>query len=161
MEDYTNMRGFVSAFSASMEVKDGNYGIFALDCEMCYTTHGNELTRVTVVNYEGETVYEALVKPSRDVIDYNTRFSGISPKDLENVSTSIRDVQAVLLSMISSETILIGHSLESDLKALKASLNEIGGHDSAEDALAALDLMKVKVKSDVKKLQQDSSKAKM
>nr|XP_040580313.1 RNA exonuclease 1 homolog isoform X2 [Lepeophtheirus salmonis] len=193
MEDYNNMRGFVTAFSASEEMNDGNYGIYALDCEMCYTTFCNELTRVTVINYEGKTVYETMVKPSRDVIDYNTRFSGITQKDLENVTTTIIDVQAVLLSMFSSDTILIGHSLESDLKALKmvhsmvvdTSIvfphkmgppykralkhlaaehlkriiqNDVGGHDSAEDALAALDLMKVKVKSDVKKLQQDSLK---
>lgn len=39
--------------------------------------------------------------------------------DLDGVTTTIRDVQAVLLSMFSDKTILIGHSLESDLKALK------------------------------------------
>jgi RNA exonuclease 1 len=37
------------------------------------------------------------------------------------VTTTIRDVQAVLLSLFTSKTILIGHSLESDLKALRAS----------------------------------------
>lgn len=31
----------------------------------------------------------------------------------------MRDVQAVLLSMFNSKSILIGHSLESDLKSLK------------------------------------------
>lgn len=39
--------------------------------------------------------------------------------DLTDTSISLRDVQAVLLSMFSSDTILIGHSLESDLLALK------------------------------------------
>lgn len=47
------------------------------------------------------------------------RFSGVTEEDLENVTISLRDVQAVLLSMFSAETILIGHSLESDLLALK------------------------------------------
>lgn len=39
--------------------------------------------------------------------------------DLANTSISLRDVQAVLLSMFSADTVLIGHSLESDLLALK------------------------------------------
>lgn len=117
--DYNDMRGFVSTFEASSHPSNGDYGIYALDCEMCNTTQGNELTRVTVVNIEGKTVYETLVKPENTVIDHNTRFSGITEDDLVDVTTTIRDVQAVLLSMFSDRTILIGHSLESDLKALK------------------------------------------
>ena len=39
--------------------------------------------------------------------------------DLADTSISLRDVQAVLLSMFSSDTVLIGHNLESDLLALK------------------------------------------
>ena len=49
------------------------------------------------------------------------RFSGITEEDLEDVTTSIRDVQAVLLSLFTDKTILLGHSLESDLNALKVS----------------------------------------
>ncbi|KAG2464074.1 REXO1 exonuclease, partial [Polypterus senegalus] len=46
-------------------------------------------------------------------------FSGVTEEDLENTTITIRDVQAVLLSMFCSDSILIGHSLESDLFALK------------------------------------------
>lgn len=38
---------------------------------------------------------------------------------LANETRTLRDVQAVLLSMFHAKTILIGHSLESDLKMLK------------------------------------------
>jgi RNA exonuclease 1 len=47
------------------------------------------------------------------------RFSGVTEADLVDTSITLRDVQAVLLSMFSADTILIGHSLESDLLALK------------------------------------------
>lgn len=46
-------------------------------------------------------------------------YSGITEDLLSNITTNLRDVQAVLLSMFHSKTILLGHSLESDLKALK------------------------------------------
>ena len=47
------------------------------------------------------------------------RFSGVTEESLRGVTTTIREVQAVLLSMIHKDTILVGHSLESDLKATK------------------------------------------
>ena len=87
------MRGFVSTMPPSKAKPDGDYGVFALDCEMCNTVIGNELTRVTVVNLEGKTVYETLVLPENEIIDYNTRFSGITADDLVGVKTSLRDVQ--------------------------------------------------------------------
>ena len=47
------------------------------------------------------------------------RFSGVTEESLRGITTTLREVQAVLLSMIHRDTILVGHSLESDLKATK------------------------------------------
>ncbi|XP_025027753.1 RNA exonuclease 1 homolog [Python bivittatus] len=113
-----NLEGFVKTFE-KLPSADGHPGIYALDCEMCYTKQGLELTRVTVINSDLIVVYDTFVKPDYKVVDYNTRFSGVTEEDLEDVSITLRDVQAVLLSMFSTDTILIGHSLESDLFALK------------------------------------------
>ncbi|TDH08773.1 hypothetical protein EPR50_G00101150 [Perca flavescens] len=110
--------GYVTTFSKALS-PDGNGGVFALDCEMCYTKQGLELTRVTVIDSELKVIYDTFVKPESKVVDYNTRFSGVTEEDLESTTITLRDVQAVLLSMFSAESILIGHSLESDLLALK------------------------------------------
>ena len=45
--------------------------------------------------------------------------------DLKGVKTTLKDVQAVLLNKFSSDTILLGHSLESDLVALRVGSKSI------------------------------------
>uniref|UniRef100_A0A672LNR3 RNA exonuclease 1 homolog n=1 Tax=Sinocyclocheilus grahami TaxID=75366 RepID=A0A672LNR3_SINGR len=179
-----SLDGFVKTFSKPLPV-DGNGGVYALDCEMCYTKQGLELTRVTVINSDLKVIYDTFVKPGSKVVDYNTRFSGVTQDDLENTTITLRDVQAVLLSMFSAESILIGHSLESDLFALKLIhsmvvdtaivfphrlglpykralrnlmadylkriiQDNVGGHDSSEDARACMELMIWKIKEDAK-----------
>ena len=111
--------GFVCTQMAKTVPEDGYYGVYALDCEMCFTLHGFALVKVSVVDINGTIVYDTLVKPDAEVIDYNTRFSGITASDLANVSTTLRDVQNDLISFIHAQTILIGHGLENDLRALK------------------------------------------
>ncbi|CAN8003919.1 unnamed protein product [Ixodes hexagonus] len=116
--DPSTLTGFVRTLAKSPS-RGGNPGVYALDCEMCYTTEGVELTRITVVGWDLKPVYETLVKPTNPILDFNTRFSGITEEDMDKVQTTIRDVQAVLLSLFSDQTVLLGHSLDSDLKALR------------------------------------------
>ena len=75
------------------------------------------------------------------------RFSGITEEDLEDVTTSIRDVQAVLLSLFTDRTILLGHSLESDLNALKVSAGlQVIKHFSCSTQLSMKFIMLIHVK---------------
>lgn len=39
----------------------------------CYTIHGLELSRVTLVNSRLQVIYDTFVRPDSEVIDYNTR----------------------------------------------------------------------------------------
>uniref|UniRef100_A0A0C9R8I6 Rexo1_1 protein n=1 Tax=Fopius arisanus TaxID=64838 RepID=A0A0C9R8I6_9HYME len=122
--DYENLRGYVGTLPKE-GCEEEDQGVYALDCEMTYTTQGLELTRVTVINEDCNVIYETLVKPDNPIIDYNTRFSGITEENMAGVTTSLLDVQATLLTMFSDHTILVGHSLESDFKALKLIHNTV------------------------------------
>jgi RNA exonuclease len=94
--------------------------MLGIDCEMCMTRAGSELTRISVVNANGEMVYDTLVKPSNPIEDYLTRYSGITKELMVGVKTTLADVQAKLLDeLLAAQTILVGHSLENDLIALK------------------------------------------
>ncbi|KOC59362.1 RNA exonuclease 1 like protein [Habropoda laboriosa] len=181
--DYENLRGYVKTLPKDAAIEE--QGVYALDCEMSYTTQGLELTRITVIDEDCNVMYETLVKPQNPIIDYNTRFSGITEEGMKDVTTTLLDVQATLLTMFSDKTILVGHSLESDFKALKllhdtvvdTSImfphkngypqkralknlcseylrkiiqNDVGGHDSKEDAVACMELILWKAKEEAK-----------
>ncbi|XP_032308415.1 uncharacterized protein LOC6503884 isoform X2 [Drosophila ananassae] len=95
--------------------------VYALDCEMSYTGRGLDVTKVSLVALNGQLVYEHFVRPECDIIDYNTRYSGITERDLRTGggAKSLADVQRDLLELISADTILIGHGLDNDLRALR------------------------------------------
>jgi RNA exonuclease 1 len=94
--------------------------VLAVDCEMCLTSSAEfELTRVSVINWHGETLLDELVKPENPIKDYLTAYSGMTKDLLDPVTTRLHDVQQKLLELITPTTILVGHSLNSDLNALK------------------------------------------
>lgn len=96
-----------------------NSHIYALDCEFCKAGTQSVLTRISLIDFQGKVVFDELVKPEEEITDYVTKYSGITKEMLEDVETTIHDIQNLFLKHVSSEDILIGHSLESDLNVMK------------------------------------------
>lgn len=93
--------------------------IFALDCEMCLAGREEVITRVSLVNFQGEVVFDEFVRPDAEITDYKTKFLGITEELLEGVTTTLRDIQDKILATVSATDVLIGHSLEHDLSILR------------------------------------------
>lgn len=96
--------------------------VLFLDCEMVTTKMDKfALARVSLLNWNGEVVMDELVQPPDPVTDYLTQYSGISKEMLDPVTTTLTDIHTKLKTLLTPRTILAGHSLDSDLRALKIS----------------------------------------
>lgn len=115
----------------------------AIDCEMGYTTLGMEMIRLSAVSWpQGQELLDILVRPKGEILDLNTRFSGVSkdqfnkaipygakPNDHSESKSedgklkpeSIRKVNSpevarkLLFELIGPDTPLIGHAIDNDL----------------------------------------------
>jgi RNA exonuclease 1 len=86
---------------------DHAHAIVAMDCEMSYTLCGMELTRLTLVDGDGKIIIDELVKTRHPVIDFNTRYSGIS--SLDSAIHDFESIRELFQKKVSQETIVIGH----------------------------------------------------
>lgn len=93
--------------------------IYALDCEFCKAGENHVLTRVSLIDFDGNVVFDELVKPAEEITDYVTKYSGITEEKLKDVTTTLSDIQKLFGETIHKQDILIGHSLESDLNVMK------------------------------------------
>lgn len=64
----------------------------AIDCEMCDTKNGLELTRVSLVSLSGELLLDTFVKPADEIVDYRSQWSGVTSEVLRCVTHSIEQV---------------------------------------------------------------------
>jgi DNA polymerase III epsilon subunit-like protein len=111
--------------------------VFGLDCEMVMTELGQELGRITMLQFQEfvtpqdnnnnkqkkrpcktTVILDCLVRPENKIVDYLTEYSGITIRVMEPVVTRLEQVQFALANFLKDNDILVGHSLENDLKAL-------------------------------------------
>lgn len=117
----------------------------SIDCEMGYTTLGMELIRLTAISWpEGGDLLDVLVRPTGEVLDLNTRFSGVTPQDYASakpydtssasnpsadekgksksqfqIVKSVEAARELLMSFLQPETPLIGHAIDNDLNVCR------------------------------------------
>ena len=92
----------------------------AIDCEMvtCYHNNTKKMMagRVSIVDIHDNVLLDALMQPPGKIINYNTKYSGLSKKILKN-APPLFVVQRLVQSII-KDKLLIGHAIDNDLAAL-------------------------------------------
>jgi len=97
-----------------------NSPMFSIDCEWCLCVGGAKgLSRVAVVDEQSKEVYHTFVKPKLPIVDYLTKYSGITKELLRKVRTTEDDVRRELLKILTPDCIIVGQTVSSDLVALK------------------------------------------
>ncbi|XP_068954660.1 apoptosis-enhancing nuclease isoform X4 [Petaurus breviceps papuanus] len=90
----------------------------AIDCEMVGTGPGgrvSELARCSVVSYHGDVLYDKYIRPETPIVDYRTRWSGVTRQHMQNAIP------------------------------FRVAQKEVGqhGHSSVEDATTAMELYRL------------------
>ncbi|KAM3184937.1 hypothetical protein ACTXT7_007409, partial [Hymenolepis weldensis] len=77
----------------------------------------NALGRVSIVDYNGNVLYDVFSLPDEPITDYRTPYSGIRPQDMVN-ALPFKVVRNDVMQIIRNR-IIVGHSINNDLKVLK------------------------------------------
>ncbi|KAJ4910580.1 Small RNA degrading nuclease 1 [Raphanus sativus] len=111
---------FVSDIGMKSSTVMNSTDMMAVDCEMVLCEDGTEgLVRVGAVDRHGKVILDQFVKPDKPIVDYRTAITGVTALDIENVTVSVSDIQKELQPYLSNGFILVGHSLNKDMKVLK------------------------------------------
>ena len=94
----------------------------ALDAEMVgvLDSKGRQysaLARISLVDWNGESIFDSHVKVTQPIIDYRTFVSGITPSDLDESALPILEVRRIVGELIHNK-VVVGHGLKNDFKAL-------------------------------------------
>lgn len=108
--------------------------VLAIDCEMVGVGDDGRrsiVARVSIVDWHGNVVMDAYVKPTEPVTDYRSFVSGICAEDVHSPHAMEFQACRSLVQGLIQGKILVGHGLANDLMVLRLSHPWLQLRDSA------------------------------
>lgn len=115
-----------------------------LDCEMYLTNKGTEVGRISIVDSFGEIIYDEYCMSENTIIDYRTKYSGLTPKKIASGVPFDFAMGEIMHNIIGKNTIVCGYGLEHDFNAMKLFHRKVV--DTAYMFMCADDSHKLKLK---------------
>jgi len=71
------------------------------------------LARVSIVNYNGFSIFDSYVKPTKRIVNFLTWVSGITPELIRNAPT-LDEIKEKIYKLLKGK-ILVGHTINKDI----------------------------------------------
>ncbi|XP_059808931.1 interferon-stimulated gene 20 kDa protein-like [Hypanus sabinus] len=104
----------------------------AMDCEMVgLGRNGRDsgLARCSIVDYDGQLIYDKFIKPDGTITDYRTHVSGIRPLDMET-AVPYQIAREEILKILKGK-IIVGHDPRPDFYVLKMDISNYATRDTS------------------------------
>ncbi|OQS53975.1 rex3 [Ecytonucleospora hepatopenaei] len=111
--DFSRMDGWYQPYRRTQ------YDVVFLDCEMYQTTERQEVGRLSILDASGAVIFDEYLISQNRVINYVTRYSGLTKKLVRSGIPFECAMDEVLQNIIGYNTIICGHGLEHDMHALR------------------------------------------
>lgn len=90
--------------------------VVSMDCEMVGVGNRSVLAKCSILDYNGQVLYNEYIRPSKPISDYRTKWSGIKPHHMKGAQPFGKAIQTIKQTL--KGNIIVGHDLVHDFAVI-------------------------------------------